>query len=113
MTIDEAEWKQGDFNAVLNVLSEYSPRDQKYMEVKNELLDNVKNFYKGRKNIVEGFKNKIFLIYHDDEDSRFEDNDENDIRDNNALIDYEKLNRLINLKGRSINDDLVRKHFLV
>ena len=49
MTIDEAEWKQGDFNAVLNVLSEYSPRDQKYMEVKNELLDNVKNFYKGRK----------------------------------------------------------------
>ena len=83
------------------------------MEVKNELLDNVKNFYKGRKKISEGFKNKIFLIYHDDEDSRFEDNNENDIRDNNALIDYEKLSRLINLKGRSINDDLVRKHFLV
>ena len=60
--------------------------------------------------IIEGFKNKIFLIYHDDEDSRFEDN-ENDIKDNNGLIDYEKLERLINLKRRSISDNLFREYF--
>ena len=66
-------------------------------------------FTRGEK-IIEGFKNKIFLIYHDDEDSRFEDN-ENDIKDNNGLIDYEKLERLINLKRRSINDNLFREYF--
>ena len=63
------------------------------------------------KKIIKGFKNTIFLIYHDDEDSRFENNDENDIRDNNGLIDYEKRERLINLKRRSINDNLFREYF--
>ena len=57
------------------------------------------------------FKNEIFLIHCDDEDRRFKDNNENDIRDNNGLIDYEKLNRLINLKRRSINDNLFREYF--
>ena len=33
------------------------------------------------------------------------------ILDNNGLIDYEKLNRLINLKRRSINDNLFREYF--
>ena len=32
MTIDEAERKQDEFDAVLGALSEYSPRDQKYIE---------------------------------------------------------------------------------
>ena len=39
----------------------------------------------------------MFSIYHDDEDSRFEDPDENNIRDNNGIINYEKLDRLISL----------------
>ena len=78
---------------------------------KNELLDNVNIFYKGREKIIEEFKNEIFLIHYDDQDSRFKDNDEYDIRDNNGLIDYEKLNRLINLKRKSINDNLFREYF--
>ena len=77
---------------------------------KNKLLDNAKNFYKGEK-IIEGFKNKIFSIYHDDEHSRLEDDDENDIKDNNGLIDYKKLERLINFKRRSINNNLFREYF--
>ena len=68
-------------------------------------------FTRGEKKLLKGFKNKIFLIYYDDEDSRFENGEENDIRDNNGLIDYEKLNRLINLKRRSINDNLFREYF--
>ena len=61
-----------------------------------------KIFTRGEKKLLKGLKNWIFLFHHDDEDSRSEDNDENDIRDNNGLIDYEKLERLINLKRRSI-----------
>ena len=67
-----------------------------------------KIFTRGKKKILKGLKNGIFPIYYDNED-----NDENDIRDNNGLIDYEKLKRLINTKERDINDELVGKIFLV
>ena len=60
MTIDDAEHIQDEFNTMLSVLSEYSPRGQKYTEAKNKLLDNAKNFYKGREKITEGFKNGVF-----------------------------------------------------
>ena len=93
---------------MLNALSRYSPKDQKYTEAKNKLLDN-KNFYKGRKKIIEGFKNKIFPIYHDNE-GRFENNDEYDIRDINGLINYKKLERPINPKRKSINNNLFREY---
>ena len=45
MGIDEAESKQEEFNGILHVLSDYTPRDVKYIEAKNELLDNAKSFY--------------------------------------------------------------------
>ena len=41
--------------------------------------------------IIKGFKNRTFPIHHDDEDSIFEDEDEQDIRDRNGLIDFETL----------------------
>ena len=34
---------------------------------KNKLLDNEKNFCKGTEKIIEGFKNGIFPLNHDDE----------------------------------------------
>ena len=111
MSINKVERKQHEFDAVLNALSEYSPRDQKCIEARNKLLDNAKNFYKGKEKIIQVFKNEIFLIHCDDEDRRFKDNDENDIRDNNGLIDFEKPNKLINLKRRSMNDNLFREYF--
>ena len=55
MTIDDAKLKQNEFNAVLGVLSNYSPINSKYIEAKNKLLDNAKAFYKGRKKIIKGF----------------------------------------------------------
>ena len=61
--------------------------------------------------IIKGFKNRTFPIHHDDEDSRFEDEDEQDIRDRNGLIDFETLDRLNDLKGRDINDELFRGYF--
>ena len=111
--INKAKQRQYEFNAELNALSWYFPRNEKYIHEKSKLLDNVKNFYKGREKIIEKFKNKIFPIYHDDKDSRFEENDKNDIRDNNGLIDYKKLERLIDIKERDITDELLRKHFLL
>ena len=83
-------------------------------EIKNILrqkIDNVNNFYKGREKTIEGFKDGIFPFHCDDEDSRFKDNDESNIRDRNGLIDYQKLNKLIDLEERDISDGLFRKYF--
>ena len=43
----------------------------------------------------------------------FGNKDENDISDENGLINYKKLERLIFSKRRDINDELVKKYFLV
>ena len=48
MTIDDEEMKQDEFNAKLDVLSNYIPKIQKYNDAKNKLLDNAKKFYKGK-----------------------------------------------------------------
>ena len=58
---NKAEQKQDEFDAVLNALNEYSPRNQKYIEAKISFyLDNAKNFYKGRKKLLKGLKIKYF-----------------------------------------------------
>ena len=60
VTIDEAESKQDEFNVVLNFLKEYNPKHDKYVTLKNDVIDNVSKFYEGRKKIIEGFKKKYF-----------------------------------------------------
>ena len=115
MAIDEAESKQDEFNAVLDVLSDYTPRDQKYIEAKNKLLENTKNFYEGREKIIKGFKNGIFPLNYDDvveEQPRYEE-EEKSIKNEYGIIDCKKLRRLIDLKERDTRDELVRKYFLV
>ena len=67
MTIDDAEHIQDEFNSILGVLRDYTPRGQKYIEAKNNLLDNVKKFYEGREKIIKGFKDGIFPLNNDDE----------------------------------------------
>ena len=118
MTIDDAEHIQDEFNTMLSVLSEYSPRGQKYTEAKkNKLLDNAKIFYEGREKIIKGFKDGIFPLNYDgafEEEASFEEEEEEkNIRNENGLIDYQKFVRIIDLKERDISDELVRKHFLV
>ena len=48
----------------MGALKGYAPRDNKYVEAKNKLVNNVENFYKGREKIIEGFKNGAFLLYY-------------------------------------------------
>ena len=67
MVIDDAEMKQNEFDAKFNALSRYSPRNQKYIEAKNKLLDNAKICYEGRERIIEGFKKGIFSLKSDNE----------------------------------------------
>ena len=66
-TIDETERKQDEFSVVISALKNYTPRDNKYIETKNKLLNNAKNFYEGREKTIEGFKNKVFPFYFDEE----------------------------------------------
>ena len=60
MSINGAERKQDEFDAVFNALSRYSPSDEKYIKAKNELLTNSKNFYKGREKLLKGLKMEYF-----------------------------------------------------
>ena len=69
-----------------------------------------RKFYDGRKTIINAkYFHKIFSLYHEEKMPE----DEDEIRGQNDLIDYEKLARLISLKERDINDELVKKIFLV
>ena len=49
----------------MGALKRYAPRDDKYVEAKNKLLNIVKNFYKGREKIIKGFNNGVFPLYYD------------------------------------------------
>ena len=60
MTIDRAEIKQDEFNLVLAVLSNYTPKSEKCIEAKNSLLNNAKTFMRGEKKILKVSKIKYF-----------------------------------------------------
>ena len=65
-TIDYVERKQDEITGIMGALNAYSPRDNKYVEAKNNLVNNVENCYKGREKIIEGLKNKLFPFYYDE-----------------------------------------------
>ena len=67
----------------MGALKAYAPRDNKYVEAKNKLVDNVENFYKGREKIIERFKNRVFPVYNGNRDRFSEDEeDEEDEQEN-------------------------------
>ena len=118
-TIDEAEREQDEVNAIIGVFEEYTPKNNKYIEAKNKILNKVKKNYEGREKIIERFKNGIFPFNYDKADEelmRFEREEEerlNNIKNKNGLLDYTKPNRLIDARTGDINNEFVRKHFLV
>ena len=71
MTIDRAEIEQDEFNSTLAVLNNYATKSKKYIEAKNSLLNNAKNFYEGREKIIKGFKGRIFLLKFDDKFEKY------------------------------------------
>ena len=96
----------------MGALKAYAPRDNKYVEAKNKLVNNVENFYKGREKFIEGFKNGIFPVYYRNRD-RFSE-DENDNHDDeeqeeeqeeqkSVKVDYKTLIKQITDEETDIN----------
>ena len=52
---------------MLHLLKRYSPKHEKYVTLKNNLVDNASTFYEGREKIIKGFENEIFLLYYDED----------------------------------------------
>ena len=76
-TIDYVERKIDEITGVMGALKAYAPRDNKYIEAENKLVNNVENFYKGREKNIEGFKNGVFPVYYDERE-KFRKEDEED-----------------------------------
>ena len=132
ITTDDGEAKQEEFNAVVCALTDSIPQKPKYIEAKDKLLSNVKKFYNWRQKTMKWIKNEKFPIYRDEEleeEMRYKEEEtfkkeekerrvryeeeERSIRNQNGLTDYENLNRLIDLRERDINSELVENHFQV
>ena len=106
MTINDAEIRQNKFHSKRDALNNYSPRVPEYIEAKNSLLNNTKNFYEGRKKINERFKEKIFPIKSDEETEQ-QQTSKKPTKD-----DVTALNELIIKEETSINRELFKKYFL-
>ena len=57
MAIDETEMKKNEFVGKLDKLRAYSEKVSKYIELKESVSKNVKDFYDGWEKIVYGFRN--------------------------------------------------------
>ena len=62
MTIDRVEIKQNRYAEKLDELRAYSARVSKYIDLKESVFKNVKNFYDEWEKIVYGFKNGILPL---------------------------------------------------
>ena len=103
----------------MGALKSYAPRDNKYVEAKNKLVNNVKNFYKGNEKVIEGFENGVFPSYYGNRDrfSEDEDDDEKDEEDEEKQeqkpikYDYKTLIKQITDEETDINKELFKKYF--
>ena len=61
MIINDAEQTQCEFDSVVSSLSDYAPRDGKYIEAENSLLNNIqKTFTRGEKKLLKVSKMGYF-----------------------------------------------------
>ena len=84
-SIDDAEAYQIQFDTIFYNLNKYSPKNPKYIEAKNNLLKNVKNFDKDRKKVIEGFKNNIFWVYYNETQVETLESDEESMLENEEI----------------------------
>ena len=129
-TIDDVERKQDEFSAAIADLKNYAPRDNKYVEAKNKLLNNAKNFYEGREKIIEGFKNRVFPLYYSEiyeqmeaaaaaaaaakeekEEKRRKKKNKKKKQGKNPFNPEEVIEWMINREKLPINNELFKKHF--
>ena len=92
---------------MLHVLKYYSPKYDRYVTLKNNLVDNASKFHEGKEKIIEGFKNGVFPFYYDEDDEermKFEKEEEKESEEN-------KFFKYIENKSKGISYDLFRRHF--
>ena len=114
----------------MGALKASAPIDNKYVEAKNKLLNNVETFYKGREKIIEGFESKVFPLYYDERHKhqmkaereieeeieekrrrRKEKKEKQEEQDKEPFdLDY-LIELIINREKLPINNELFKKHF--
>ena len=92
---------------MLHVLKKYTPKHDKYITLKNNLVDNTNKCYEGREKNIEGFKNRVFPLYYDkDREEKMEFKKEQ--KEESEEIKFFKY---IENKSKGISYDLFRKYF--
>ena len=95
---------------MLHILKNYSPKHDKYVTLKNNLVDNASKFYEGREKIIEGFKNGVFpLYYNTDHEERIKYEKEEE--EEETIFNVNKFNEWVNKQETSINTELFKKIF--
>ena len=106
------------YAGVMDAWKDYAPRDNKYVEAKIKLVNNVENFYKGREKIMEGFKNEVFPFYYDkqyEEQMKIDSEEEEGKKkqDRKPFDPDEVIEWMINKEEARINNEIFKKHFEV
>ena len=92
---------------MLHVLKKYIPKHDKYITLKNNLVDNTSKCYEGREKIIKGFKNRVFPLYYDkDHEEQMEFK-----KEQNEESEEIKFFKYIENKSKGIGYDLFRKYF--
>ena len=97
---------------MLHVLKNYSPKHDKYVTLKNNLVDNVSKFYEGREKIIEGFKNRVFSFCYDrdhEQQMKYEKEKEKEQQEEETKFNLNKFNEWVNKQERSINTEFCKK----
>ena len=103
----------------MGALKASAPKDNKYIEAKNNLVNNVENFYNGREKIIEGFKNGAFPFYYDERHehqmkAQREIEEEEQTKQDKKLLDPDEvIEWMINRERAPINNELFKKHFKI
>ena len=99
---------------MLHVLKNYSPKHDKYVTLKNNLVDNASKFYEGREKIIEWFKNRVFSFCYDrdhEEQMKYGKEKEKEQQEEETKFNLNKFNEWVNKQETSINTELWKKHF--
>ena len=92
---------------VLHGLKKYIPKHDKYVTLKNNLVDNANNFYEGREKIIKGSKNRVFPLYYDkDHEEKMEFK-----KEQKEESEELKFFKYIENKSKGTSYDLFRKYF--
>ena len=60
--MDEVEKEKDEFNPIIVVLEDNTPRNNTYIEAKNKFLNSIKKIFEGRVKLLKGLKTEYFHL---------------------------------------------------